>query len=506
MTKFFPALRICLAAMVCIVAGCVMVGPRYRPPTATPESLPSAYQEAPSAARSSGDWAVAQPSDAMLRGAWWTIFRDRELNSLEDKLAINNQNIKQFFENFMEARALAGEASAQFYPTLTANGSYTRSRMPPGLPAVAVMSSLNLSWEPDIWGKVRSAVLQAQYNAQVSAADLENERLSEQASLAVLFFQLRGQDALQKLFNDTIVADKRALDYTTAQYQTGITDQIAVVEATNTLQNAEATATNLGVARAQYEHAIAVLVGNVASDFTLPVQALRVTPPPIPIGLPSQLLERRPDVAATERSMAAANAQVGIGYAAYYPSVTIGGENGFQSIVTGSNAVFGTRAFKNLFDVHNHNWSIGPSVSETIFDAGLRGATIRQYVAVYNAAVASYRQTVLTAFQQVEDYLAQERILSVQIGQQRAAEQSAEKQLSLEMDRYKTGIDPYVDVVTAQTTLLTDQQAVINVQVQQMTAAVQLIESLGGGWDRSQLPTPSQVARKPPNAETKFQR
>ena len=462
-----------------------MVGPRYRKPSATPETLPSAYQETPSKYKGSGDWKVAQPSDAMLRGAWWKIFKDPELNALEDKLEINNQNIKQYFENFLQARALIGEINAQFYPTVTANGSYTRSRVPPGLPAVAVMSALDLSWEPDIWGKVRSAVLQAQYNAQLSAADLENERLSEQASLAIYFFQLRGQDALQKLYDDTIAQDQMALDYTTAQYQTGITDQIAVVEATNTLQNAKAAATNLGVARAQYEHAIAVLVGNVASTFSLRIQPLRISPPPIPVGLPSQLLERRPDVAASERSMAAANAQIGVAVAAFYPNLTLSAEGGFES-----------SAIQHLFDWPSRFWSVGSSVSETIFDAGLRRATVNQYIATYNADVASYRQTVLTAFQQVEDYLAAVRILSKQIQQQELAVQSANKYVELETGRYETGIDPYVDVVTAQTTLLSDQQSLATLHIQQMTASVELIQALGGGWDASQLPTPADVSKK----------
>jgi len=431
----------------------------------------------------------------MLRGAWWRIFRDPELDALEENLNINDQNIKQFFQNFMEARALVGEANAQLYPTLTANASYTRSRTPPLLPATAILTALDVSWEPDLWGKVRNAVRAAQYNAQLSAADLENERLSEQASLATFFFQLRGQDTLQKLFNDTIVADQKALDYTRAQFNTGISDQIAVVEATNTLQNAQATATNLGVARAQYEHAIAVLVGKVASNFSIPVRVLKATPPPIPIGVPSQLLERRPDVAASERAMAAANAQIGIAYAAYYPTLTLGAQGGFEN-----------EYLSRLFNTNNRLWSLGPSVSETVFDAGLRSSTVHQYVATYNAALAAYRQNVLTAFQQVEDYLAQVRILSNQLLQQRQAEQSAEKFLKLEMGRYQTGIDPYVDVVTAQTTLLTDQQAVITVQIQDMTGAVQLIKALGGGWDRSQLPTPSQVAKTPGSAETAIQR
>jgi NodT family efflux transporter outer membrane factor (OMF) lipoprotein len=304
----------------------------------------------------------------------------------------------------------------------------------------------------------------------------------------------RSQDALEKLYNDTIEADRKAVAYTKAQFETGITDQIAVVEATNTLQNAQATATNLGVLRAQYEHAIAVLTGNVASSFSLPVHLLNATPPPIPVGLPSQLLERRPDIAASERAMAAANAQIGMAEAAYFPTVTLSTSGGFQS-----------NAFGNLFDEHNHNWSLGPSVSETIFDAGLRTATVHQYTATYNSDLAAYRQTVLTAFQQVEDYLAQVRILSSQLQLQRDAVQSADQYLKLEMGRYQTGIDPYVDVVTAQTTLLTDQQTAINVQVQDMTGAVQLIEALGGGWDKSDLPNPHMVARWPSRSETAIQ-
>jgi NodT family efflux transporter outer membrane factor (OMF) lipoprotein len=463
-------------------------------PTADTQALPAGYKENPMRFKTGGGWKIAQPGDAMLRGPWWKIFGDRDLDALEDSLEINNQNIKEYFQNFMEARALVGEANAQLYPTLTANASYTRSGIAPAMPATAIMTALNLSWEPDLWGRVRNEVLAAQYNAQVSAADLENERLTEQASLAVYFFELRGQDELEKLYYDTIEADKKALDYTKGQYATGITDKIAVVEATNTLQNAEATATNLGVLRAQYEHAIAVLVGKVASNFSMPTKVLNATPPPIPIGLPSQLLERRPDVAASERAMAAANAQIGMAEAAYFPTVTLGGQGGFTS-----------NMFNNLFDENNHEWSVGPSVSETIFDAGLRTATVHQYVATYNSDLAAYRQTVLTAFQQVEDYLAQVRILSKQLLQQRDAVQSAQQYLTLEMGRYQTGIDPYVDVVTAQTTLLTDQQTAIEVQIQEMTGAVQLIEALGGGWDKSQLPTPSQVAKWPSRSDTAIQ-
>jgi len=268
-----------------------------------------------------------------------------------------------------------------------------------------------------------------------------------------------------------------------------------VVEAENTLQNVQAQATNLGVARAQYEHAIALLVGANASAFSIPVKAASVVPPPIPIGLPSALLERRPDIAASERNMAAANAEIGIATAAYYPNLTLSAEGGFES-----------STFKHLFDWPSRFWSIGPSVSETIFDAGLRRATVNQFVEVYNADVASYRQTVLTGFQQVEDALASVRILSQQLIQQEAAEKSAQEFVTLETARYQTGIDPYVDVVTAQTTLLTDRQSVASLRVQEMTSSVQLIEALGGGWDRSQLPTPAQVSEKLTKTETTIQR
>ena len=494
MTFFHQTLRIFLGVMLCTLTGC-LVGPKYQRPVATTETLPAAYKESPTQFKGGQGWKVASPQDAMLRGPWWRIFKDPELNALEEQVNINNQNIKEFFQNFMEARALVAEARAQLYPTLTANASYTRSGVGSAIPVTAILSALNVSWEPDLWGKVRNAVRSAQYSAQLSAADLENERLTEQADLATFFFEIRGQDALIKLFNDTIVADQKALDYNRAQYDTGITDQISVVEAENTLQNAQATATNLGVARAQFEHAIAVLIGRVASNFSIPVEVLNAAPPPIPIGVPSQLIERRPDVAASERAMASANAQIGIAYAAYFPTLTLSGQNGFAS-----------SEFSTLFNASNHTWSIGPSVSETIFDAGLRGATVRQNVATYNADLAAYRQNVLTAFQQVEDALAQVRIFSKELIQQRQAEQSAQQFLKLELGRYQTGIDPYVNVVTAQTTLLTDQQTVITVQIEQMTGAVALIMALGGGWDISQLPTPSEVSKKPSKADSAIQR
>jgi NodT family efflux transporter outer membrane factor (OMF) lipoprotein len=267
-----------------------------------------------------------------------------------------------------------------------------------------------------------------------------------------------------------------------------------VVEAQNTLQNAQAVATNLGVARAQYEHAIATLIGKPASDFSIPVKPMLATPPVVPTGVPSKLLQRRPDIAAAERTMASANAQIGVADAAFYPSLTLTAEGGFEA-----------STFKHWFDWPSRFWSTGPAFSETVYDGGLRRATVNQYIATYNADVAAYRQVCLTAFQQVEDYLAAVRIYDQQIKQQRQAVDSAQTYITLEKARYDTGIDPYVDLVTAQNTLLTDQQTLTSLQVSQMTSAVQLVAALGGGWDVSQLPTAKQVTQKPSKAETTIQ-
>src|SRR5271155_396287 len=488
-----------------MLSGCA-VGPKYHPPAPQPPA--AVYKESPTQFKENEGWTVAQPSDSMLRGKWWEIFNDPELNALEEQLDINNQNIKQFFENFMEARAIVREARSQYFPTLSVAPSFTRSRTSGNLNTAPVNTSgtgttakqlqstvyslpLEASWEPDLWGKVRNTVHQAQYAAQVSAADLENERLTEQASLAEYFFEIRGQDQLQKIYNETVAADQKAYDLTRALYETGIDDQISLVETETTLRSAEAGATNVGIARAQYEHAIAVLLGKTASDFSIPVKPMTVTPPPIPVGMPSELLERRPDVAAAERTMAEANATIGIAYAAYYPNLTLTAEGGFES-----------SAFRTWLSWPSRFWSVGTSLSETIFDAGLRRATVQQYVATYNADLAGYRQTVLTAFQQVEDSLAEVRILSKEIQQEQQAVNSAQTFLKLEQGRYDTGIDPYIDVLIAQTTLLSNQQTLNTLQVEQMTAAVSLVEALGGGWDRSQLPTPQQVTEKPPKTDT----
>jgi NodT family efflux transporter outer membrane factor (OMF) lipoprotein len=509
------------ATVLCLALTSCMVGPKYHPPATA--QAPPAYKElnpppnqpAPLAEPAAdptlgglGDWKPANPQDTLPHGKWWEIYNDPELSALETQLNIDNQNIRQFFENFMAARALVREARSQLFPTATVGANYSRSRgsanLGSNIGATGTTSGkgstglidlpLDVSWEPDLWGRVRNTIRQAQYNAQVSAADLENERLTEQASLATFFFEIRGQDALRQILDATVAQDQKALELTTSQYNLGLTDRIAVVQAETTLQSAQAQATNLGVARAQYEHAIALLVGKSASDFSLPVKPVLTTPPPIPVGLPSQLLERRPDIAAAERTMAAANAQIGISTAAFYPNLTISASAGLESSL-----------WSKIFSWPSRFWSVGPQLSETIFDAGLRRATVNQFTAVYNADVAAYRQTVLAGFQQVEDALAAVRILTQQIQQQHQAVESARVALDLEMKRYETGIDPYIDVVTEQNALLSAQQILALIEIQRMTQSVSLIEALGGGWDRSELVSPQQVTAKPAKSDTTIQ-
>lgn len=449
-------------------------------------------------------WKVASPQEAMLRGKWWEVFNEPELNTLEEQLNVDNQNIKVSFENLMGARALIAEARAQYWPQITAGPGWNRSRSSGNLSnssnanvgkaSTLWTAPLDVSWTPDFWGKIRNEVRSAQYAAQASAADLEVEKLTEQASLAQFYFEVRGQDMLQQILDQTVAADQKALDATQGAYDSGVGDYISVVEAKATLQSAQASAINVGLSRAQYQHAIAMLVGKVATDFSIPVKPMIYAPPAIPTGVPSQLAERRPDVAAAERTLAAANSTIGIGYGAFFPQVSLSATGGFES-----------SAISHLFDAASRVWSIGPTASQTIFDGGLYRAELHQYEAAYNADLATYRQTVLTAFQQVEDAMSSTRIYSQQIIAQQQAVGSAQQFLNLEIERYKNGVDPYVDVVTAQTTLFSDQVTLNTLQVQQMISAVQLVQALGGGWDSSQLPTPKQMGAKVSNADYKMQ-
>ena len=484
------------------MSGC-RVGPPYHAP-APPAVTAANYKESTINFRDADGWKVASPQDAMIRGNWWEIFKEPDLNDLENQLNINNQNIKISFENFMEARALIAEARAQYWPTVTANPAWSRSRSSgnlsnssqanPGKTSTLWSAPIEVSWTPDLWGKIRNEVHEAQYTSQASDADLELEKLTEQASLAQYYFEIRGQDMLQKILNDTVAADQKALDAAQGAYDSGTGDYISVVEAKATLNSAQASAVNVALSRAQYEHAIAMLLGKVATDFSIPVKPMLYTPPAIPTGVPSQLAERRPDVAAAERTLAAANSTIGIGYGAFFPQVTISAGGGFES-----------STLKHLFDWPSRFWSIGPTAAQTIFDGGLYRAELHQYEATYNADLATYRQAVLTAFQQVEDAMAGTRVYSQQILRQQEAVKSSQEFLDLEMQRYNTGVDPYVDVVTAQTTVLGNQVTLNSLQVQEMLSAVQLVQALGGGWDRSQLLTPAQVGAKVPKADYSMQ-
>ncbi len=490
-------------AVLASIAGC-RVGPRYHAPAPPAVTAPN-YKESPIHFQDAEGWKVASPQDAMIRGNWWEIFNEPELNQLETQLNVNNQNIKISFENFMAARAVVAEARAQFWPTITAGASWNRSRSSgnlrnssqanTGQTSTLWSAPLQASWTPDFWGKIRNEVRETEYAAQASAADLELEKLTEQASLAQYYFEIRGQDMLQTILNQTVAADQKALDSAQGAFDAGTGTYISVVEARATLKSAQSSATNVGLSRAQYEHAIAMLLGRIASDFSIPIKPMLYVPPQIPTGVPSQLAERRPDVAAAERTMAAANATIGIGYGAFFPQVTIGASAGFDS-----------STLKHLFDWPSRFWSIGPSVAETVFDGHLYRAQLHQYEAIYNGDLATYRQTVLTAFQQVEDSMAATRIYSQQILRQQEAVKSSQEFLDLEMERYNAGVDPYVDVVTAQTTLLNNQVTLNSLQVEQMLAAVQLVQALGGGWDRTQLPTPSQVGAKVPNSDYSMQK
>ena len=471
-------------AVLTVLGGCT-VGPAYHRPAT---DAPQAYKELTQAQFKDTDgWKVAVPQDDRIRGKWWELFGDAQLSALEERVNGANQTVAGAYASFMQARALVKEAQAQYWPTLTVGAGVTRSRSPainglPGSTGNDFSLPFDASWTPDLWGKVRNLVKGNIAAAQSSAADLANAQLTAQAELAVDYFELRSQDALIALTNATVTAYTESLEVTRAQYETGIGSDEAVIQAQVQLQTTQVQATNLAIARAQYQHAMAVLVGQSASTFTVPVVQTTVQPPAVPFGVPSQLLERRPDVAADERLMAQANAQIGVADAAYFPTLTLSATAGFESASSATWLTWPSRF-----------WSVGPSLSETIFDGGLRSATVAQYRAAYDQSVATYRQTVLTAFQQVEDNLASLRILSQEIAQQDLAVTLSQRYVTIATDRYKLGLDPYLDVITAQTSLFSNQQAAVTLRLQQLTASVQLIEAVGGGWDSSQLPTSGDI-------------
>ena len=466
-------------ATAALFAGCA-VGPDYHRPSAP---APASYKETPAG------WKVAEPLDEADRGPWWSIYGDARLTALIDQLNTNNQTIAQYAAAYRQARALVGEARAAYFPTLGLSASASRSgqRLSSGGGTLGTTSSatrvgnvfstsVDASWEPDLWGKVSRTVSAQQAGQQGAAADLANARLSAQATLAQTYFQLRALDATQKLLDDTVAAYAQSLKLTQNQYAQGVAARSDVIQAQTQLQSAQAAAIDNGVARAQDEHAIAALVGQPASTFSIPPIPLDAEPPAVPVGVPSALLERRPDIAAAERRAAAANEQIGVAMSAYFPSLTLSAQGGFQSSV-----------LSQLFTLPSRFWTVGPQLAATLFDGGLRHAQTQAARAAYDQQVATYRQAVLGAFQEVEDALAAQRILAQEIVVEREAVASAQQALAIVTNEYKAGTVGYVNVLTAQTTAFSAEQKLATLAGQRMVSSVGLVKALGGGWNTAQM-------------------
>jgi len=493
MTSHYQILAVSLIGLI-LFKGCDKA-PKYAKPTV---STPPAYKEiTPESFKETENWKFARPKDDVIRGKWWEMFNDSQLNTLEEQVNISNQNIALADANFRIARDVVKESRSQYFPTVTTSPSIILSRTPArttqsNISAGRVVSSYSLpfdaSWEPDLWGRIRNTVTASASEAQASAADLENVRLTVEAELAFDYYEVRALDEEKRLLDSTVDAYQQGLDLTRVRFQTGIASDEDVAQAEAQLETTQAQATDLGIQRAQLEHAIALLTGQPASTFSLASAPLQTGPPPIPVGLPSQLLERRPDIAASERRVAEANAQIGVTKAAFFPALTLSGAAGVASTSIASWFTWPARFF-----------SLGPTLAQTLFDKGKRAAETDQARAQYDGTVASYRQTVLTAFREVEDNLAASRILSQELEQQETAVKSSERTLSLANERYKSGIDSYLNVITAQTMLLANQRTAVNLRMQQMTASVELIKALGGGWKASQLPTPKELTTKTPH-------
>ncbi len=466
--KSFGALRLFLALLVATLLAACKVGPDYRRPAV---EMPASYKEA------SHDWQQAAPRDGIDRGAWWSLYKDPVLDKLEAQVYISNQNLKAAEAAYREAGIAVKETRATLFPSLTLNSSVGNMQ---GVPPISMLpNSLYgaAAWAPDVWGRIRRGIDSDKANAEASAADLAAARLSMQATLATDYFELRAQDESKRLLDMTVEADTRAMQIARRQYDTGTGDVADVLTAQTELENIQSDAVNTSIRRAQLEHAIAVLVGKPPSDVSVAPRDFVDATPEIPAGVPSTLLERRPDIAAAERRMAAANAQIGVATAAWYPDLTLSGSSGFASLT-----------LSKLFQASNSFWTIGPALGETIFDAGARKDRIEQARAAYDRNAALYRQTVLTAFQQVEDNLAALRILAEQRTVQEISVSHARATEQLMRQRYMNGAVPYSSVLTAQTARLNDEQSLLKLRQNRLDASVALIQALGGGWDVSQLP------------------
>ncbi len=469
-----------LCLTVCLT-GC-MVGPDYHKPAAI---VPAHYKEAPG-------WTKAQPADALIKGAWWQVYHDPILDRLEPMVAVSNQTLAADYAAYEQASAIIQEARGGLFPSVGLTASATRAGNGGGGSSASVGGGGaaasgphtsgsfegSVSWAPDIWGKIRRQVQSDVAAAQISAADLANATLSDQALLASDYIDLRGSDAQIKLLQRTVTAYQKSLQITEDQSNAGTITPLAVITARTQLDGARAQLVSAGEARAQYEHAIAVLVGHAPVDLSIPAGDLMQNVPEVPVGLPSTLLQRRPDIAAAERAMAQANAQIGVAVGAYYPDLSLSALGGYSA-----------DPIAGLFSVSNALWSLGASATGTLFEGGTRAAGVSAAEFAYQQSIALYRQTVLTAFQQIEDQLSALRILAQQAQIEQAAVGDASRALQIALNEYQAGTVDYTTVVSAQVTLLADQQTALSVQQNRLLASVSLIEALGGGWRSTDLPS-----------------
>lgn len=477
------SVKLSLTIGILLFLGGCMVGPKYTKPSVP--MTPAFKEPPPESFKEAKDWKVAQPGQPSLSAKWWEIFGDPQLNALEQRVAGGNQDLKAAEARYRQARAMIRiNRSAQF-PTISTAPSVASLRDSSNQPYFPAPSSataefalpFDFSYELDLWGRVRRTVNASREEAQASAADLATAMLSIQAELANDYFEARAADAQKQLLDDTVEAYGNALRLTENRFEGGASPKSEVAQAQTQLDTARAQDTDIGVARAQYEHAIATLLGEPPAAFELPDKPLESGMPAIPVGLPSELLERRPDIAAAERRVAEANEQIGIAKAAFYPTVTLSGGAGLE----------GT-SILNWLIWPSRFWAVGPSFAETLFDAGRRRATSDAAIANYDATVATYRETTLTAFQQVEDNLAALRILEREAVQQREAVASAQESLELAANRYQGGVDNYLQVITAQTVALDNERNAIDIERRRMEASVLLVKALGGGWTTASLP------------------
>lgn len=472
-----------LVALLGLATGACMVRPKYQRPS--PPPLPTAYKEAPPAGfGEAAGWKEAQPNDNALRGKWWEAFQDPLLNSLEEQVDLSNQNLKQSEAQYRGALAAIRVTRAGLFPTVTAGASITGSQSSStrvagfkSSAAADLQLPVQFSYEADVWGRVRSALQGNVATAQATAADLETARLSIHALLAQNYLQLRGLDSQHELLESTVAAYVKALDLTTNRYKQGVVSKLDVVQAQTQIENTKAQLIDTGVLRAQYEHSIAALLGKTPADLSIAPVTLTAQPPPIPGVLPAALLERRPDIAGAERRVAAANAQIGVAKAAFYPAIGFNASAGLE----GSSLL-------NWLTWPSRFWSLGPTLAQTLFEAGGRKAVTEQALAAYDGTAAAYRQTVLGAFQEVEDNLSALRILEQESQQQQLAVNSAALSTELSLNQYKGGITTYLQVITAQAIELGDRRTAVDLITRRMVASVSLIQALGGGWDASQLP------------------